>query len=248
MQTALVHDLLATMKQSICTVATEAGLVEGRRLGVGELEAKLRMRQLKNLLAHGVDVPNARALLKWLEQELRNVELAKEEAIEKELAMSMDAIGVPVLDENSARKLIRKFERERRKAKGECVECPVESVKPAVPGETMCVECGARHRARNEKYRRRLQAHKKSRRRNANDGKNETGSASAPTEDEPGREAREPNVGGEDSTSGARNGGTEVGVAAHDSESGAISHNNGGAQNTLPLPFLRRSRSNERKP
>ena len=43
MQTALVHDLLATMKQSICTVATEAGLVEGRRLGVGELEAKLRM-------------------------------------------------------------------------------------------------------------------------------------------------------------------------------------------------------------
>ena len=234
---AVLAELANVDKNVLCAEAIDSA----RIMGMWEVEADLRIEVLRNLESRGLAGDDAPKLMRTLQEGQREAKLTRVGIIEKELERVMARLGIDALDKKARYQLRKRIERDKRKKNGECIDCPSAKVEPALPGETRCAQCKKKHGDRSRSYRTKKGA--RARRAAARDTRKSTTRS-----EEHVREAREPNVGGEHSVSGARNAGTEVGVAAHDSESGAISHNNGGAQDTLPVPFFRRSASNERKP
>ena len=155
-------------------IATAEGLSQGRCAGARIYEIKLRLRLVRTLQAQGIHVPDATRVIAWLKTQLRKVGLAERRKISEDLATVTASSGVILVDEKGARKRREKLERERRKANGDCVECPQDNVRRAAHGSTMCIKCEGAHKVRNKRYRRRQKKHKAAQRR----GPVDTGNAS----------------------------------------------------------------------
>ena len=147
--------LVAKLTDTASTIATTQALDEGRRIGAGLVEVKLRLRLVKNLHDHGVDIPNKADVVASLETQQRELKDAEQATISEQLATAAASGLATWMDEKSAHNRARKLERERRTANGDCVDCPKKRLRRAAPGSTRCDECGKDHNTRNRDYRQR---------------------------------------------------------------------------------------------
>ena len=147
--------LVAKLTDTASTIATKQALDEGRRIGASLVEVNLRLRLVKRLHDQGVEIPKETdvvALLKTKQRELKDAEQA---TISEQLA-TVAASGLAAwMDEKSAHNRARRLERQRRRANGDCIDCPKKRLRRAAPGSTRCDKCGEKHRAQGVKYRQR---------------------------------------------------------------------------------------------
>ena len=150
--------LVSRLTDDTSTVADAQALNEGGRIRSDLLEVKVRLRVMTMLRAHGIEIPTETAMVVSLRTRERELKVAEEGIVAEAVASVAARLGVTPEEKKAARNRRQKQERDTRKAKGECVECPKGKVKRAAPGSTTCDECGRRRNTRSQNYRKRKKA------------------------------------------------------------------------------------------
>ena len=141
--------LIAKLTDTASTIATTEALNEGRRIGAGLVEVKLRLHLVEMLHDQGVDIPNKADIVASLKTQQRELKEAEQATISEQLPTAAASGRAELVDEKSAHNRTRKLERETRKGNGDCVECPKKEVRRAAPlGDTTRHVEGERQRAR----------------------------------------------------------------------------------------------------
>ena len=151
--TDLVQSLLETMPERERAIADADARKKGGVIGGWAMEIEVRLRVLKILQEHGVEIPNELEVIRGVKKQEARLNVARREIIERQVATVVANLGVTPEDKKAARSGREKRERDARKANGDCVRCPKGRVRRAAPGSTKCDECGEKHRAQGVKYR-----------------------------------------------------------------------------------------------
>ena len=146
--TDVVRALLKTMPERQRAITDADARKKGGVIGGWAIEIEVRLRVLKILQDHGVEIPNELEVIGEVKDQEAKLNVARREIVERQVATIVGNVGVTPEDKKTERKRIRRLERDARKAKGDCVECPKSRVRRATPGSTTCDECGKRRNAR----------------------------------------------------------------------------------------------------
>ena len=177
----VVHALLETMPERERAIADADARKKGGVIGGWAMEIEVRLRVLKILQEHGVEIPNELEVIRGVKDQEAKLNVARREIVERQVATVVANLGVTPEDKKSARNRRQKQERDTRKANGDCVECPKARVRRAAPGGTRCDECGEKHRAQGVKYRERKKAQEGAVDPRPVEGSNASGTDSEPT-------------------------------------------------------------------
>ena len=179
--TKVVHALLAKMTESGRTIAN-ANAIKKKAEPVGGwlIEIEIRLGALKILRDHGAEIPNEAEVVTWVRTHEEKLKGAKRDIVAQQLAIVVNQLGVTPDDKKAARSRREKIERDRRRANGDCVGCPKDDVKRAVPGSTRCEKCGRAHNVRSRTYRQNRKEHEGARRQRAKESGNTSGGDNVP--------------------------------------------------------------------
>ena len=129
----------------------KVGHISGRKL-----EMKLQRHVLKLLVEdQGREIPNGFRMLARVRDQERRLAAAEKEIFAQQWTGMTEKMRATPDDMKAGRRRRRELERDIRKMKGECVDCPKGKVRPAAAGKIRCDECGEKNNARSRKFRHR---------------------------------------------------------------------------------------------